>query len=77
MPFRLKNVASPFQRAMDITPSLVKWKLTLEYQGDIFILSRSVEEHLEYLQTVLGLMSKASVSLKIKDFFFLNARIHY
>lgn len=62
MLLRLKNAPSTFQREMDIGLSPGKWKFLLIYLDDVIIFSTSVEEHLDHLLPVLGLLSRASVS---------------
>lgn len=66
MPFGLKNALSTFQRSMDTILSVFKLHFALVCSKDVFISQRFVEKRLNHLQTVLGLLSTATVSLKLK-----------
>lgn len=70
MQLGLKNALSTFQRAVDIILPTVEWKFARVYLDDIVIFSRSVEENLEHMKTVLELSSRAGVSLWLKKYFF-------
>lgn len=70
-----ENAPSTFQRAIDFILSTVKWWFALVYLHDVFIFLRSVKEHLNHLQTVLELLSRARVSLELKKCFFLEGDI--
>lgn len=72
MPFGLKNLPSTFQRAMDDLLSMVKWQITLVYLDAFVHFLRSVEEHLDRIQTILGLQSRARMSLELKNDFCLR-----
>lgn len=54
----LKNDPSTYQRAMDITLLTIEWHFALVYLEDVVIFSRSVEEILDHLRTILGLDPK-------------------
>lgn len=47
------------------------------YLHDVFIFSKLVNEHLERLQAVLGLLSQACISLKLQKRFFFENPIKY
>ena len=49
----------------------VRWQTCLVYIDDVIIFSRNVEDHLQHVDEVLTLLSKAGVSVKLKkcDFF--------
>lgn len=57
---------------MDIILTTVKCQFELVYQDDVVIFSRSVEEHLDRVQYVLGLLLRASISLELKECFFIE-----
>ena len=65
MPFGLKNAPGTFQRAADVILAGVKWQFALVYLDDIIIYSSSIEEHYDHLATVLKLVHKAGISLKL------------
>ena len=77
MPFGLKNAPGTFQRAADVILASVKWQFALVYLDDIIIYSKSIEEHYDHLQTVLGLVHKAGISLKIHKCQFFTETVDY
>lgn len=60
-----------FPRPMDIILSTAKWQFALLYLDDVVIFWRSVEEHGDELQTTPRIVSRALVSLKQKNYFFI------
>ena len=66
MPFGLNNVPSTFQRTIDIVLATEKWKHTIVYLDDIVIFSRNVEEHMEHIASILAMLRKAGMTLKLK-----------
>lgn len=77
MPFCLNIAQSMFQLAMGRYSVSSQVTFALVYLDSVVSFSRSVEEHLDHLPTVLGLLSKVSVSLKLKKFFFLEEQMDY
>ena len=77
MPFGLVNAPATFQRAMDVILSSVKWKFCLVYLDDIIIYSPSHQQHLKDLDLVLGLLSRAGATLKLKKCHFFKERVKY
>lgn len=77
MQFRLTDGLSTFKYAMDIIVSTVKWQFVLEYQDYVSIFLKSVEEPLDHLQIVLGLLHRVGISLKLKKCFLSEKRIDY
>lgn len=49
MPFRLCNVPSTFQRAMELILRGLQWETLLIYLDDIIVLGRGVDENLDLL----------------------------
>lgn len=72
----LARALSIFLHARDIKLSAVKWTIALVQMDSAVILSKPSEVHLDHLLTVLELLSRAGVSLKLKIFFF-GAHIDY
>lgn len=72
MPFSMKNATSTFNHAMHIILSPVKWPFALVYPNDAAIFLRAVEEHLDYLRTVLQLLSRADISMELKKCSFCS-----
>lgn len=66
----LKNAAVTFQRAMDTILALVKWQHALVYIDVVFIISKSPKEHLHHVESVLQLIQKAGMTLKLKNCIF-------
>lgn len=71
MPFGIKNAFATFHRVMDTTLASVKRQHALDYLNDVAI-SKSSEEHLQHAKSVPQLMQKASVTLKLKNYFFFS-----
>jgi len=63
-PFGLTNAPATFQSAIDMVLSGVKWKTCLVCLDDVFVFSRTVEEHITYLNEVSSLLSRAGASRK-------------
>ena len=53
MPFGIRNAPATFQRFVDIALAGLTWKVCLVYLDDIIVFSRSNEDHLAHLDTVL------------------------
>ncbi len=64
MPFGLVNAPMTFQRAMDMILSGLKYEICLCYLDDIIVFSRTWEEHLKNLRTVLERIKSAGIYLK-------------
>lgn len=77
MSFSLNNVPSTFQRAVAPILSTVKGKSAFVYLKDVAMFLRSVKEQLDYLWTVLGLLSRAGELLKLKICFLVNDIINF
>ena len=64
MPFGLANSPATFQRLMDLVLSGLHWSHCLVYLDDIIVFASSFEEHLKRLDTVLGRIASAGLTLK-------------
>jgi len=64
MPFGLCNAGATFQRLMDVVMSGLHLDVCLVYLDDIILFSKTVDEHLERLVTVLGRLRSAGLKLK-------------
>ena len=77
MPFGLKNAPATFQRALDIILSGVRWQTCLVYLDDVIVFSRTIDEHIANLDTVLSLLRNAGVSLKLSKCAFFQTKVDY
>ena len=64
MPFGLCNAGATFQRLMDIVMAGLHMDICLVYLDDIILYSRTAEEHLERLVTMLARLRGAGLKLK-------------
>lgn len=54
---------------MGVIPSLDKWRSAPIYLNDIFSFSKTVHNHLSYLQRILTFLENGGVTLKLKKLF--------
>ena len=54
MPFGLTNVPATFQRALDVILNRFKLKTCLVYIDDIIIFSKTVDDHIDHVDEILG-----------------------
>ena len=77
MPFGLKNAPATFQRALDMILSGYNWKTCLVYIDDVIIYSRTGEDHLRDVDSVLQVLKQAGVSLKFDKCRFFTDSVRY
>ena len=77
MPFGLRNAPGTFQRAIDVILAQVRWQYSLVYLDDIVVFSKTGEEHIDHVRSVLSLLADAGVTLKLKKCFFFTDKIDY
>jgi transposase InsO family protein len=77
LPFGLVTAPATFQRAVDVILSSVRFQCALTYLDDIIIYSSSFEQHLEDLKTVLSLLQKAGITLKLEKCSFCAEEVQY
>ena len=63
MPFGWQNSLPEFQRAMQEILSPYLWIFTLVYIEDIVVYSRTFEEHLKHVDSVLSVIAKSGLTL--------------
>lgn len=76
-PFVLKNAQERSSKRQPFYCQLPSVSFRLEYLNNVFIFLKPVEENLDHLRTVLGLLSRAGVLLKLKKCFFVKICMRY
>lgn len=71
MRFGLTNAPGTFQRMMDVLLAGLKWNVCLVYLDDIVTFSKTVDEHLVRLESVLKCLQTANLTLKLSKCQFL------
>ena len=77
MPFGLCGAAASFQRLMEILLAALTWESCLVYLDDIIVFSRTFEEHLVRLQSVLSRIRNGGLKLKVKKCTFCAPQVKY
>ncbi|GBG77256.1 hypothetical protein CBR_g23584 [Chara braunii] len=77
MPFGLCNAPGTFQHAMNMIFHDYLDKFIVVYLDDILIFSRTVEEHVEHLKTVLGLLRQHQYKVNLEKCEFGRTKILY
>lgn len=77
MLFGLKNSPETFQRTIDGIISPWKWQYALIYINEIFVFSRSKNEHIVQVCQVFDLLRDTELALKLKKCSFLSNTIDY
>jgi len=73
MPFGLMNSQATFQRMMDRI--LLKVENVRCYVDDIVVFSATIQEHLIHLETVMELLKKHGLGVRLKKCYFMQPRI--
>ena len=77
MPFGLTNAPGTFQRLMNKILKSVLYKSALVYLDDIIIFSKTIEDHINDLESVFKLLAENGLKLKIKKCNFFKKKIDY
>ena len=56
MPMSLMNAGATFQAMMEEILAPVLWKYCVVYLDDVFVYSDNIEDHLQHVDEVLGLL---------------------
>ena len=77
MPFGLCGAPASFQRLMEILLAGLNWESCLVYLDDIIIFSRTFEEHLGRLESVLSRLRAGGLKLKVRKCTFCAPQVKY
>lgn len=77
MQLGLNNAPGTFRWVIAVILSQVKWQYALVYHDDAIVFSKSLEQHLDHVSTVLSLLKYAGVSLKMKKCLFFTDQVYY
>ena len=77
MPFGLCNAPATFQAVMDIVLAEDCWKHAIPYLDDIIIYSKTLEEHKKHLESVLGKIRAAGLTLNNEKSLFFQNEVKY
>ena len=77
IPFGLKNSPAVFQRAMEACLVDVRDNFAVPYLDDIIVFSKTFEEHVEHIRTVLRKLRGAGVKLKASKCNMFQSEVKY
>lgn len=77
MPLGLKNYLVTFQWALDITPSMFRWKSCLVYISDFIFISPIAVQHICNVNEIIGFPQEASVTLKLYKCAIFTEKVSY
>ena len=77
MPFGLVNAPLTFQRFMENLFGDLRWRGVLAYLDDILIHSKTVDEALKLLETVLARLAESNLTVKLAKCSFFPSELDY
>jgi hypothetical protein len=77
MPFRLTNAPSTFMRLMNEVLRSFIGKFVLVYIDDILIYNKSLDEHIEHLRAVFGVIREARLFANLEKCTFCTDRVAF
>jgi hypothetical protein len=75
MPMGLKSAPMTFQRVMELALQGLQWQICLIYLDDVVIFSKTFDEHIERLSTVLDRIWTAGLKLKPEKLQFFQSEV--
>ena len=76
-PYGLCNAGATYQRMIDITLSGLPLERVLAYMDDIVVYSKSFDEHIESLNTVVSCLRLSSITLKLSKCIFASEHVDF
>lgn len=67
IPFRFRNAPGTLHGYMDVITSSIQGKFALVHPNDIVFFSKTQEQHIEQVCSVLSHLKKAEVALKLEE----------
>jgi hypothetical protein len=77
MPFELTNAPSTFMRLMNEVLHSFIGTFVVVYFDDIFIYSKSLDEHIEHLRAVFSALCEARLFANIEKYTFCTDRVAF
>lgn len=77
MPFGLHSAPATFQRLLDQLVTLEYESFAIAYLDDIIIFSKSFEEHLEHISTILRVLQGANLKINQEKSVFCKKELKY
>lgn len=75
MPFGLCNAPATFQRIIEKVLVGLQWHILVLYLDDIVVFSKTVDQHITDLETVLGRLEQSGLKLKAKKCQFFSKEV--
>ena len=75
--FELKSAPINYQQGINIILARVMWQYALMYLDDIIIFSKSFDERLYHIASILKLLQDAGITLQLQMLCFLQMKVDY